>query len=100
MRRESCKVIGIMVHIVPVGGLTGAAVATAIMGDHAITMFQEEQHLVVPVVRAERPAMTENHGLSGTPILIKNRRAIFDGDRAHNSFSSFYQANQLCPKAR
>jgi hypothetical protein len=36
-----------MVHIVAVGGLSRAAVPTAIMGDNAIAMVQEEQHLVI-----------------------------------------------------
>src|SRR3984957_11877891 len=72
MRRESGQVIGIMVHIVAVGGLSRAAVPTAVMGDHPIAVMQEEQHLVIPVVRAERPTMAENYRLSFTPVLVVN----------------------------
>src|SRR5580704_12435251 len=72
MCRESRKVIGIMIHIVAVGSLSRAAVTTAIMGDNPIAMVQKEQHLVIPVVRAERPTMTEDYRLSCTPVLVVN----------------------------
>ena len=50
MRGKSSQVVGVMVHIVAVGGLGGAAVAAAVMGDDAIAMLEEEQHLRVPIV--------------------------------------------------
>ncbi len=34
-----------MVHIVAIASLSGASVATAVMGDHAIATMEEEQHL-------------------------------------------------------
>src|SRR6266481_4521081 len=86
MRRKSRQVIGIMVHIVAIGGLSGAAVPTAIMGDNPIAMMQEEQHLVIPVVRAERPTMAENYRLSFTPVLVVNLCAVFGRDSGHESF--------------
>ena len=40
---QSRQVVGIVVHIVAVGSLGRATMATAIMGDNAIAMMQEEQ---------------------------------------------------------
>jgi hypothetical protein len=48
--------------------------------------MQEEQHLVVPVVRAERPTMAENYGLSFTPVLVEDFRSVFGRNRRHESF--------------
>ena len=45
MRGKSGEVVGVMVHIVAVGRLRGAAMATAVMSDDAIALLQEEQHL-------------------------------------------------------
>src|SRR5665213_2175896 len=83
MRGESGQVGSVVIHIVAVGGLRGAAVAAAVVGDHAIALIQEEQHLVVPVVGGERPAVAEDHGLAGTPVLVKNLDAVLGGDGGH-----------------
>jgi hypothetical protein len=85
IRGESRQVVGIMVHIVTVGGLSGSAVATAIMGDHTIAVIEEEQHLVIPVVRAERPTMAENYRLAFTPVLVVNLYTVFGRDSGHES---------------
>ena len=50
MRRQSRQVVGIMVHIVAVGGLGRATMASAVMGDNAIAMMQEEQQLRIPII--------------------------------------------------
>src|SRR5438270_7843171 len=70
MRDQSRKVVGIVIHVMAVARLGGPAVASPVMGDDAIALFEEEQHLRVPVIGRERPAMTENYGLSLAPILI------------------------------
>ena len=41
---------GVGVHIVPVGGLRGAAMSASIMRNDAITLAEEKHHLRVPVV--------------------------------------------------
>ena len=38
--------------------------AAPVMRDNAKTQLAEEQHLSVPVVRGQRPTMTEYDGLS------------------------------------
>jgi hypothetical protein len=50
MRRHGGKIVRIVIEVMAVGRLTGAAVAAAVVRDHAIPLLEEEQHLVVPVV--------------------------------------------------
>jgi hypothetical protein len=57
---------------------------TAVMGDAAIAALRQKQHLIVPGIRAQGPPVAEDHGLSRTPILVVNLRAVFGRDRRHN----------------
>src|SRR2546425_10013696 len=61
--------------------------AAAVMGDAAISTRGQKQHLVFPCVRAERPAMAEDYGLSRAPVLAVDLRAIFCRDCRHKIFS-------------
>ena len=70
MRGQSRKVVGIMIHVMAVARLGGPAVASSVMGDDAIAVFEEEQHLRVPVIGRQRPAVAEYDGLSFAPIFI------------------------------
>jgi hypothetical protein len=54
---ECGEVVGVVVEAVPAGGLGGAAVSAPVVGDHAVTLGQEEQHLVVPVVAGQWPTV-------------------------------------------
>src|SRR5215469_10643391 len=85
MRGHSRKIIGIVIHIMAVGYLAGTAVAAAIVCNHAIAATQEEQHLIVPVVGGERPAMAEHDGLTLAPVFVKNFNAVPRFDKAHVS---------------
>ena len=51
MRGDGREVVSVVIHVVAVGYLAGAAMAAAVMGDDPKTVVQEEQHLRVPVVR-------------------------------------------------
>jgi hypothetical protein len=82
---------------VAVGGLSRAAVATTIMGDNAIAMLQEEQHLIVPMVRAERLTMAEDNRLSVAPVLIKDCRAILRGSSCSYFFLFPYRRRSRHP---
>jgi len=42
MRRQGRKVVCIVIHVMAVARLAGPAVAAAVMGDNAITVFEEE----------------------------------------------------------
>jgi hypothetical protein len=50
--------------------------SAAIMGDAAIPTGRKEEHLVLERVCAERPAVTEDHRLSGTPVIVIDLRSI------------------------
>jgi hypothetical protein len=77
------QVVGVGVHVIAGPGLTGAAVAAAVVRDAAESPRREEEHLRIPVVRAERPAVTEDHRLSAAPVLVIDLRPVFGGDGAH-----------------
>ena len=51
MGREGGKVIGIVIHVMAVAHLGRPSVTAAVVGDDAIAVIQEEQHLRVPIVR-------------------------------------------------
>src|SRR6266480_2505786 len=83
IRRKSRQVVGVMVHIVALGGLGGATMAAAVMCDHAIAMMQEEQQLRVPIIGGQRPAMAEHDRLARTPVLVEDLRAVLSGYGGH-----------------
>src|SRR6266566_6606813 len=83
MRGQSRKVVGIVIHVVAIARLGGPAVASSVMGDDAIAVFEEGQHLRVPVIGRQRPAVAEDDGLPFAPIFIVDLRSIFGCDRAH-----------------
>ena len=56
------QVVGLMVHVVTIAGLRGAAVPAPVMGNDTLAVLQEEQHLGVPVVSRQRPAVAEDEG--------------------------------------
>src|SRR5437773_3407744 len=64
------QVVGIVIHVMAVAGLAGPAVAAPVMGDDAIALFEEEEHLCVPIVRGKRPAMAEHYGLTVAPVFV------------------------------
>ena len=51
MRRHGREIVRIMIHVMAVADLAGAAMAAAVMGDDPKAVIDEEQHLGVPVVR-------------------------------------------------
>src|SRR2546423_15346984 len=59
-----------MIHVMAAAGLGGAAMTSPVMGDDAVAVFEEEQHLRVPVIGRQRPAVAEDDGLSFAPVLI------------------------------
>ncbi len=77
MRRHRGKIVGVVIHVMAVARLGGAAVAAAVMGDDAIAVIEEEQHLRVPVIGRQRPAMAEHDGLTFAPVLVIDLNAVF-----------------------
>ena len=85
----------VMVHIVTVADLHGAAVAATVMGDDAEALGDEEQHLRVPVIRTEGPAVMKDKRL-GTlrpPILEEYFRTVLGLDQRHLFSSSIMNGN-------
>src|SRR6476646_2229793 len=72
-----------MIHVMAIARLGGSAVAATVVGDHAIALIEEEQHLRVPVVGRQRPAMAEHDGLTFAPVLVENLNAVFRFDTPH-----------------
>ena len=80
---ERRQVVGVMIHVMAARGLGGAAMAAPVVGYDAIAVIEEEHHLGVPVIRAQRPAVAKDNGLSRTPVLEVNLRSVFGGNCAH-----------------
>src|SRR5712691_9100896 len=76
-----------MIHVMATADLGGAAMATPVVGDDAIAVLEEEQHLRVPIIGRQRPAMTEHDGLTLAPVLVEDLNAVFGGDRVHRTHS-------------
>jgi hypothetical protein len=68
------EIVGIRVHLVAVPRLRGAPAPAAIVGNAAKAGGREEDHLGIPVVGAERPAVAEDDGLPAA--LSPCRRSV------------------------
>src|SRR5271168_295234 len=77
----------IMVHVVTVADLRRTAMAASVVGDDAEALGVEEQHLRVPVVRAEGPTVMKDEGLTVAPILVIDFDAVLRFDKAHVTHS-------------
>ena len=77
------EIVGIRVHVVAVPGLAGAAMAAAVMGDAAVAVRGQEEHLRLPGVGCERPAVAEDHGRPAAPVLVVDLGPVLRRDRAH-----------------
>src|SRR5258707_8508024 len=84
---QSREIVGVGVHLVSIPRLGGTAVTSPVVSDDSIALPAEEQHLSVPVVRAERPAVTEHYGLALSPVLVEDMRAVFYRERGHKGSS-------------
>src|ERR1700688_2361791 len=54
--------------------------ATTVVCDYTETALPQVNHLCVPGVRVQRPAMGKNNRLSVAPILVVNRGSVLHGD--------------------
>jgi hypothetical protein len=69
------QVVGVLVHVVAIPGLVGSSVATAVVRDHPVALLTQEQHLAIPGVGAERPAVAKQHRstdlLGGQHVVLR-----------------------------
>ncbi len=65
--------------------------AAPVMGYDAIAVLEEEQHLRVPIIGRQRPAVAEHDGLTFAPVLVEDLNAVFGGDRVQ------CRASLYCP---
>jgi hypothetical protein len=61
---------------VAVAGLCRSAVSASVSGDDAIALREEEQHLAVPVISRQRPAVAEHDRSPVAPILEEDLGAV------------------------
>ena len=83
MCRHGGEVVGIMIHVVTVADLCGAAVAAAVVRNDTIAAVEKKQHLRIPVIGRKRPAVTEHDGLTLAPILVKDLNTVLSFDETH-----------------
>src|SRR4029077_15499709 len=76
---DGLQIIGIVVHVMSVAGLSRATMSTPISCNDTIAFAEEEKHLRVPVIGRERPAVTEHNRLSAAPVFVIdfNVRSVF-----------------------
>src|SRR6266487_4954433 len=67
---DGLQIVGVVVHVVSAAGLSRAAMSAPIIRNDAETFAEEKKHLRVPIIRRERPAMTEHNGLPAAPVFI------------------------------
>src|SRR5262245_46317716 len=81
------RVRGVVAHVMTLARLARPSMAAPVMSNDSITLPEEVEHLGVPVVGAQRPAMMEDDGLGvlGAPVLVEDRHPILRSHRAHLS---------------
>src|SRR5438876_7004894 len=67
---DRLQIVSIVVHVVSAAGLSRATISAPIRGNAAETFAEEKKHLRVPIIRRERPAVTEHNRLPATPVFI------------------------------
>src|SRR5258708_5013683 len=76
-----------MIHVMATADLGGAAMPAPVVGYDAIAVLEEEQHLRVPIIGRQRPAVAEHDGLTLAPVLVEDLNAVFGGDRGRRTRS-------------
>src|SRR6476469_8745138 len=88
MRHEIGHIISPVIDIVAVPRLARSPMPAAIVRDTAKSLSGEKVHLIVPGVRGERPAMTEDDRLPCAPVLVIDLGSVSRRKCAHGSCAS------------
>src|SRR5258708_10313417 len=78
-----------MIHGMAATGWGGTAIAPPVVRYDAIAVVEKEQHLRVPIIGRQRPAVAKHDGLTFAPVLIVDLRPIFRRNCRHVMFSFF-----------
>src|SRR5580692_295371 len=80
-----------MIHVVTVADLRRTTVTPAVVGDDAVALSEEEQHLRVPVIRTQGPTVMKDNGLGALrpPILVENLCPVLGRSECHGLGSLF-----------
>ena len=62
--------------------------AATVVGDATVSVLRQKEHLVFKGVGVERPAVTEDDRLTGSPVLVIDLRAVFGRESTHGLYSS------------
>ncbi|MNW11645.1 hypothetical protein D3C71_2091500 [compost metagenome] len=57
------------------------------MGNAAVALVGQEEHLRLPAVATQWPAMAEDDRLAGAPVLVVDLGTVAGGDSTHAAFS-------------
>src|SRR5262245_24623552 len=76
--------------------------AAPVVRDGAKAVLREEQHLPVPGIGVQRPAVGERDGGTLAPVLVVDLGSVFGGDGAHDSapFKRCELRGALCRRRR
>src|SRR5438093_6215094 len=88
---DSLQIVGVVIHVVATAGLRRATMSAPISRNDAETFADEKKHLRVPIIRRERPAVTEHNRLPAAPVFI------IDVDVRSVFFSCGYVWHCSCP---
>src|SRR5438094_9695630 len=72
-----------MIHVMAATGLRGTTMSAPVVGYDAIAVLEEEQHLRVPIIGRQRPAVAKHDGLTFAPVLVADLRPIFRRNCRH-----------------
>src|SRR5258708_11032019 len=82
---QRCTIGRIGVHIIADVSLARSAVTATVMRDNSVAVGQKKEHLGIPIVSRQRPAVVEDDWLTLPPIFVVNLRAVLcgNGSAAH-----------------
>src|SRR5688572_23693098 len=88
---DHCSRVGsVVVHVMTVADLARPPMPAPIMGYHPISLAEEEEHLRVPIVGTQRPAVVEDDrlGVLWPPILVEDPGIVLSGHIVHGGVLS------------
>src|SRR5580698_2590049 len=92
---ERRQVVGIVIHVMAVPGLAGTPVSPPVVSNHAKATLAEEEHLCVPIIGGQWPAVAKYDGLTLAPVLVIDLRSIFRCNRRHGNSPPVFKSARI-----